>query len=143
MIERRVERNERPLIGGNSAQHVLLVHATTERLHELLLVVLIARNFGDGISDTGRAHLEGVRDGQRRLLLERIDAAVPKLRLVVERVQDGWRVALTDTAVDANRRGPPASECACWIMAHRAGGAAQLSRAAALRCARADMEERG
>ena len=105
MIERRVERNERPLISGNGAQHVLLVHATTERLHELLVVVLITGNFGDGIADTGGAHFEGVRDRQRRLLLERIDSAVPKLRLVIERVQDGWRVALTDTAVDADRRG--------------------------------------
>src|SRR5437588_7711979 len=100
MIERRVERNQRPLISGNSTQHVLRVHATTERLHELILAVLITGNFGDGIADTRRAHLERVRDRQRRLLLERIDSAVPKLRLVIERVQDGWRVALTDTAVD-------------------------------------------
>src|SRR4029450_3030031 len=97
MIERRIERSERPLISGNSAQHVLLVHAATERLYELLLVVLITGNFGDGIANTGRAHLERVRDRQRRLLLERIDSAVPKLRLIVERVQDGWRVALTNT----------------------------------------------
>src|SRR5258708_12794841 len=106
MIERRVERSERPLISGNSAQHVLLVHATTERLHELLLVVLITGNFGDGIADTGRAHLEGVRDRQRRLLLERIDSAVPKLRLIIERVQDGRRLALTDKAVHAPPRRP-------------------------------------
>jgi hypothetical protein len=37
-------------------------------------------------------------------LLERIDPAVPELRLVIERVQDGWRVALTDTSVDADRQ---------------------------------------
>src|SRR5882724_7874064 len=121
MIEGRVERNECPLITGNSAQHVLLVHATTERLHELLLVVLITGNFGDGIADTGRAHLERVRDRQRRLLLERIDSAVPKLRLIIERVQDGWRIALTDTAVDADRRGPAVGESACRIVARGAG----------------------
>ena len=102
MIERRVERNECLLVSGNGAQHVLLIHVATERLHELVLVILIPGNSGDGIVDTGRAHLEGVRDRQRRLLLERIDPAVPKLRLIIERVQDGWRVALTDTAVDAD-----------------------------------------
>src|SRR5271157_4856522 len=40
MIERRVERHERPLVGGNSAQHVLLVHTATEGLDELPLVIL-------------------------------------------------------------------------------------------------------
>jgi hypothetical protein len=36
------------------------------------------------IADAGRAHLETVRDRQRRLPLERIDPTVPELRLVVD-----------------------------------------------------------
>src|ERR1700754_1604264 len=121
MIERRIERSERPLIRGNRAQEILLVHATTERLHELLLVFLITDDFGNDIGDTGRAHLEGVRDRERGLLLERMDPAVPKLRSVIERVQDGWCVSLTDTTVDADRRWPSVSESAYRIVARRAG----------------------
>ena len=30
MVERRIEGNERPLVGGDSAQHILLVHATAK-----------------------------------------------------------------------------------------------------------------
>src|SRR5207302_5012223 len=88
------------------------------------LVVLITGNFGDSIADTGRAHLEGIRDRQRRLLLERTDSAIPKLRLIIERVQDGWRVALTDKAVDADRRGAAVGESACRMVARGAGDCA-------------------
>src|SRR5712671_7155772 len=101
MVERRIEGNQRPFIGGNGAQHILLVHAPTEGLHELHLIVCVAGDVGHDIANTGRAHLKGISDRQRRLLLERIDPAVPELRLVVERIQNGWRVALTDAAGDA------------------------------------------
>jgi hypothetical protein len=57
-------------------------------------------------------------------LLERIDPAVPKLRLIIERVQNGWRVALTDTAVDADRCRPAIGESACRIVACGAGDCA-------------------
>src|SRR6266403_522222 len=102
MVERRIEGDERPFIGGNRAQHILLVRAPTEGLHELRLIICVAGYSGHSIPDTDRAHLEGVRDRQRRLLFERIDPAVPELRLVVERIQNGWRVALTNAAVDAD-----------------------------------------
>jgi hypothetical protein len=102
MVERRIEGNQRPFVGGNGAQHILLIHAPTECLHELRLLICVAGDPGHGIPDTDRAHLEGVRDRQRRLLFERIDPAIPELRFVLERIQNGWRVALTDAAVDAD-----------------------------------------
>jgi hypothetical protein len=66
------------------------------------LVVLVVSDFGHSIADTGRAHLEGVRDWQCSLLLERIDPPIPKLRFVIERIQNGWGVAFTDAALDAD-----------------------------------------
>ena len=79
MIEGRIERNQRPFVRCNGAQHILLVHSPAEGLHELGLVVLVVGDPGHSIADAGRTHLEGISDRQRRLLLERIDPAVPKL----------------------------------------------------------------
>ena len=53
MIKRRIQRNERPLVSGNGAPHVLLVQVTAERLHELILVVIITGNFSDGNAPDG------------------------------------------------------------------------------------------
>ena len=102
MIEGRIERNQRPFVRCNGAQHILLVHGPTEGLHELGLVVLVVGDPGHGVAEACRAHLEGIRDRQRRLLLERSDPAVPKLMFVIEGVQNGWGVALADAAVDAD-----------------------------------------
>ena len=62
-------------------------------------------------------------DRERRLLLERLRAAVPELRLVVEGVQDGRGVPLTAAAVDPDRDGPPVSEPPRRIMAGAASNA--------------------
>src|SRR5258707_14774397 len=102
MIEGRIERSERPFVGCNGAQHILLVHGPAEGLHELGLVVLVVGDPGYSVSDACRAHLEGIGYRQRHLLLQRIDPAVPKLTFVIEGVQDGWGVALADAAMDAD-----------------------------------------
>ena len=102
MIEGRIERSQRPFVGSNSAQQIRLVHSSAEGLHELGLIVLVVSDPGYGVADACRAHLEGIRDRQRRLLLQRIDPAVPKLMFVIERIQNGWGVALADTAMDAD-----------------------------------------
>ena len=124
MIEWSIERNERALVSGNSGEHVLLVHVPTKRLDELPLVIRVAGNLGDGVADAGRAHLEGIRDRQRRLLLESIDPAVPELRLVIESIQKGWRVALTSASADADRDWPAVGEGARGIVAGRTGNRA-------------------
>src|SRR5215467_778879 len=87
MVIGRIERNQRLLVGCNGAQHILLVQATAEGLHEAALIVLVSRDLRHSVRNTGRAHLEGVGDRQRRLLLEGIDPAVPKLMFVIEGVQ--------------------------------------------------------
>jgi hypothetical protein len=102
MVEGRIEGSQSLLVLCNSAQHILLVYVPAEGLRELSLIVLVAGNPGHRIADTGRAHLERICDRQRSLLLERIDPAVPELRLVIERIQHGWGVALADAAMDAD-----------------------------------------
>ena len=102
MVEGRVERNQSAFVGCNGAQHILFVHAPTESLHKFGLIVLIVSDLGHSIANTGRAHLEGIRDRQCRLLLKCIDPTVPKLSLVIEGVQNRWSVALTDAALDAD-----------------------------------------
>src|SRR5260370_18120448 len=52
MVVGRIERNQRLLVGRNGAQHILLVHAMTEGLHEAALLVLSA-----AILDTASAIL--------------------------------------------------------------------------------------
>src|SRR5271166_3525214 len=121
MIEGRIERNKRAFVGRDGAQHVLLVHAAPKCLMELHLVVPVAGDLGNSIADACGAHLDGIGDWERCLLLERIDSAVPELRLVVKRIQNGRGVALTEAAVDADRRGPAVGESACWIVARGAG----------------------
>ena len=92
-------------------------HAPAEAPHELALIILVVGDSGHRFADAGRAHLEGIRDRQRRLLFECSDPAVPELRLVVEGVQNGRGVALADTAFDPDGGGPPVGERARGIMA--------------------------
>src|ERR1700758_1468616 len=89
MVEGRIEGSQCLFVRCNGAQHILLVHIPAERLHELSLIVLVVSDPRYGIADTGRAHLKRICDRQRSLLLERIDPAVPELRLVIERIQHG------------------------------------------------------
>jgi pimeloyl-ACP methyl ester carboxylesterase len=69
MVVGRIERDQRPLIGCNGAQHILLVHAMAEGLHEAALIVLVSCDLRHSVRYTGRAHLEGVGDRHRRLPL--------------------------------------------------------------------------
>src|SRR5208282_4138193 len=65
-----------------------------------------------------------VNDRQCRLVLKVSGAAIPKLCLVVERVQDGRGVPLAKATVDADRDRAPISESPGRVMAggtcHRA-----------------------
>src|SRR5262249_40526860 len=58
----------------------------------------------------------GIDDRQRRLLLEGRDPAIPELRLVVQRVQDGGGVPLARAAVDADRGRPAVGKGPSGIM---------------------------
>jgi hypothetical protein len=65
-------------------------------------------------------HFDRIDDRQRHLLLECFDPALPELRLVIAGVQDGWRVALSDTAIDADRGRSAAGESASRVTTGRA-----------------------
>src|SRR5260370_21937985 len=56
MVVGRIERSQRLFVGCNGAQHILLVHATAEGLHEAALIVLVGRDPRHSVRDTGRAH---------------------------------------------------------------------------------------
>ena len=76
------------------------------------------------------AHLHWIDDRQRRLLLKRLDPAVPELRLVVEGIQNGRRVALADAAFDTDRNRPAVGESAGGIVTGAAGHGAVSGQAA-------------
>ena len=54
----------------------------------------------------------------------RVDPAVPELRLVVERIQDGWRVSLACASADDDRDWPAVGEGTRGSMAGRTGNRA-------------------
>jgi hypothetical protein len=85
--------------------------------------VLCGCKLGHGSIEAGLAHFILSDDRQCRLLLDRLHPAVPALRLVVEGIQNGRRIALTDAAVDTDRDRPPVSERARRIMAGTASHA--------------------
>src|SRR5256885_158966 len=116
-IERGVERQLRAFVGRDGAQQIAGVGRTAEDLSEGVLVFWDGRDPGHRSVKARLAHLDGVDDRQRRLLLERLHPPVPELRLVVKGVQNGRGVALADTAFDTDGGGPPVGERARGIMA--------------------------
>src|SRR2546430_3029676 len=46
MVEGRIEGSQRPFVGCNSVQHILLIHTPAEGLHELGLIVPVAGDPG-------------------------------------------------------------------------------------------------
>jgi hypothetical protein len=123
VIEGRVKRNLRSLVGRDGPQQVGAVGRAAEDAPESGLVFRDGRDPGHGSVHAGLSHLGRIDDRQCRLLLERLHAAVPELRLVVEGVQDGRCVALADAALDSDRGGFPVGESACGIMARAARNA--------------------
>src|SRR3989449_4657592 len=109
-IERGVERQLRAFVGRDGAQQIAGVGRTAEDLSEGVLVFRDGGDPGHGSVEARLAHLDGVDDRQRRLLLERLHPPVPELRLVVKGVQNGRGVALADTAFDTDGGGPPVGE---------------------------------
>jgi hypothetical protein len=99
---KRAEGRQRALVRGDGREQVPFVHVASEGLCKLPPIVGVARDVGDGVANAGGAHLERIGDRQRRLLFQRIDPAVPKLRLVIERVQNSRRIALTGASGDAD-----------------------------------------
>lgn len=75
---------------------------------------------GHGGIQAGLAHFTRIGDGKRHLLLERLHAPIPELRLVLKRVQNSRRVALADATFDADRDGSPVSESARRVVARTA-----------------------
>jgi len=63
------------------------------------------------------AHLNGIDNRECRLFLERINPAAPKLRLVIEGVQNSWGIALANAAFDADGGPFPIGEGERGIMA--------------------------
>src|SRR6266567_7281108 len=117
VVEGRIKRRSSDLVGCDGAQQVGTVEGAAEDAPERLLVFSDGCDLGYRSIQAGLTHFNRIDDRQRRLLLERIHSAVPELRLVVEGVQNGRRVALADAAFDTDRSGPPVGESARRIMA--------------------------
>ncbi len=103
MIEWRIERHQRTFVGGEGAQQIGTVDRTAEDVEKCPLVFLNTGKISRHALHRGLAHLHRINDRQCRLVLKVSGAAIPKLCLVVERVQDGGGVPLADSTLDANR----------------------------------------
>src|SRR5216683_1805846 len=120
VIKRRIKRQLCSFVGRDGAHQVGAVGRAAEDTPERLLVFFDGCDPGRGSVQAGLSHLNRIDDRQGRLLLERLHPAVPELRLVVESVQNGRRVALADAAFDTDRSGPPVGESVRRIMARTA-----------------------
>src|SRR5262249_20922581 len=109
-------RNFRPLVRGDREQQIGGRGRSTKHFLEGPPVLAHLGESGhDGIQ-TGFAHFRRIDDWKRSLLLERSGPPVPGLRHVVERVQYGRGVALSNTTLDANRKRAPVGERPCGVM---------------------------
>src|SRR6266566_4575518 len=84
---------------------------------EGLLILGNRCDLRDSSIQVGMAHLNGIDNRERRLLLERVHPAVPELRLIIEGIQNGRGIALANSAVDADGGGLPVGEGERWIIA--------------------------
>ena len=103
-------------VGSNRAHQVGTIGRTSKDFAEALIVFADTRDSRDRRIETRLSHLHWIDDRQRRLLLERLHPPIPKLRLVVQCVQNGRRVTLAGTTLDAYRYRSPVGECARWIV---------------------------
>src|SRR5260370_15830227 len=117
VIERRIKRQLRSLVGRDGAQQVGNVEGAAEDAHEGLLVFSDGCDLGHRRIQAGLTHFNRIDDRQSGVLLERLYAAVPELRLVVECVQNSRGVTLADTAFDTNRGAPSVGESIRRIVA--------------------------
>src|SRR2546426_11626973 len=76
-IERGVERQLRAFVRRDGAQQIAGVGWSAEDLSEGVLVFRDGGDPGHRSVEARLAHLDGVDDRQRRLLLERLHPAVP------------------------------------------------------------------
>src|SRR5438132_7669979 len=117
VIERRIKRQLRSFVGRDGAQQVRAVGRAAKDDTEISLVFLDRCDLRYRSIQVGMTHLNGVDNRERSLLLERVHATVPKLRLIIEGVQNGRRIALADATFDAEGGGPPVGKGEFWIMA--------------------------
>ena len=106
-----------PFVGRDGAHQVGTIGRAAEDGTEGLLVLFNRCDLRHNGVQVWVAHLNGIDNWQRGLLLERVHPAVPELRLIIEGVQNGRCVALADAAFDADGGGLPFGEGESRIMA--------------------------
>src|SRR3989440_5723166 len=100
VIERRIEGDLRPLVRSDGAYQLGPIGRCAERGAKCLLILRDRCDPCYGGIEARLAHLDSIDDRQRGLLLERYGPAVPELRRLVERVQNGGRIALARAPAD-------------------------------------------
>src|SRR6266496_2400338 len=117
VIKRRIKRQLCAFVSRDGSQKFGTIRRAAKYTLECLLVLLDTRDLRHSRIQAWVTHLNGIDNRERRLLLERVHPAVPELRLIIERIQNGWGVALADAAFDTDGGGLPVGECEFWIMA--------------------------
>jgi len=83
----------RPFVSGDGSQQIVPIGRCAEHVLESAPVLWDRRDPCHGGIEARLAHLDGIDDRKCRLLLERRSPAVPELRRVVERIENGGRIA--------------------------------------------------
>src|SRR5580692_2526824 len=102
VIERGIERKLAAFVGCNGAHQVGSVDRMSKDSAKRLIVFRHDGNSRHSSIQVRLAHFARIYDGKTRLLLESFCTTVPELRLVVQRVQNRRRVALTDAPFDTD-----------------------------------------
>lgn len=124
VIKRRIKRHQGSLVGCDGSHQICAVGRMVEDALEIFPVFLCRGDPGNSGIDVWLTHLARIDNRQSSLLVQTICTSVPKLCFVIERVQDGRGVALTDASMDSNRRRPPVGECTRRVMTGAASDSA-------------------
>src|SRR5262249_28134900 len=122
-IERRIEGHQRAFVGCDRAHEILAIDWPAKHAAECPLIFIDRRKARDRGVQIRLAHLDWVDDRERGLILERLCPAIPELCFVVESVQNGRRISLSNLTADTYRRWLSVGECAIWIVATGASDA--------------------
>src|SRR5258705_2897735 len=117
MVKRRIKRQLCAFVGRDGSQKVGTIGRAAKYTLECLPVFFDTRDLCDSRIQVWVTHLNSIDNRERRLFLERLYAAIPALRLVIQCIENRRRIALANPAFYTDGRGLSVGEGEVWTMA--------------------------